>query len=179
MSTGLRNFSRATGMQTYDLPTKDARQQQLSSDVYGAISPHVGQSFSSLGKMASGDQSEFEAMEKPALRQFGQLQGNMASRFSGIGSGSRNSSGFQNTMSEAGAGLAEQLQSQRMGYQTQARQQMMSMISELLGQKNFESLMAPKQRPWWQEMMAGLVPAVGSGALGVGQLYGAKKLGVF
>jgi len=85
-------------------------QQQLFQRLFSQVSPD-----SFLSRLASGDQSQFEALERPALKQFGELQGNLASRFSGMGSGARRSSGFQNTASTAAQDFAEKLQSQRLG----------------------------------------------------------------
>ena len=52
-------------------------------------------------------------MEAPALKQFSGLQGNLASRFSGMGSGARRSSGFQNTSNQAASDFAQQLQANK------------------------------------------------------------------
>src|ERR1017187_6295050 len=79
-----------------------------------------------LERLASGEEGMFNEMEAPALKQFSELQGGMASRFSqgsgGQGAiGSRRSSGFQNTMSQAGQDFAGQLQANRMNLTRQAQ----------------------------------------------------------
>ena len=66
-------------------------QMNLFKSMFGQVGPD-----SFLGKLAGGDQSMFEQMEAPAMRQFQGLQGQLASRFSGMGMGSRRGSGFQN-----------------------------------------------------------------------------------
>jgi hypothetical protein len=71
-------------------------QMQLFQQLFGHVGPD-----SFLNKLASGDQSQFEQLEAPALRQFQGLQGQTASRFSGMGTGAQKSSGFQNAMSSA------------------------------------------------------------------------------
>lgn len=133
-------------------------QMDLFRRLFGQVGP---ESFS--GRLASGDQSQFAQLEAPALKQFSGLQGNIASRFSGLGSGARHSSGFQNTINQAGSDFAQQLQSQRMGLQRQAMQDLMGMSGQLLGQQPYSLI--PKQKPFWQELLL-------SGASGVGQGLG-------
>ncbi len=111
-------------------------QMQLFQKLFSQVSP---ESFTS--KLAGGDQSAFGQMEAPALRQFSGLQGNIASRFSGMGMGGRKSSGFQNTMNSAASDFAQNLQSQRMGYQQQALKDLMSMSGELLEQRPYQNIL--------------------------------------
>jgi hypothetical protein len=118
-----------------------------------------------LSRLAGGDQSQFEQLEAPALKQFGQLQGQLASRFSGMGSGARRGSGFQNASSQATSDFAQALQSNRLGLQRQALLDLMGVSSSLLGQKPYDQYLVPKQKPWWQELL-------GSVAGGLGQLGG-------
>jgi hypothetical protein len=122
-------------------------QMQLFQSLFSNIG---GDSF--VGKLASGDQSQFEQLEAPALRQFGALQGNIASRFSGMGSGARRSSGFQNTMSSAASDFAQQLQAQRLGLQQQAIRDLMGMGSQLLGQRPYEQFLVKKEMPFWKQL---------------------------
>ena len=86
-------------------------------------------------RLARGDQSQFEEMEAPALRQFNELQGGLASRFSGQGMGARKSSGFQNTSNAAASDFASQLQANRQELQRQAILDMMGMSDKLLNQR--------------------------------------------
>ena len=55
-------------------------QMQLFQQLFGNVGPD---SFTS--RLAGGDQSAFEDIERPALQQFAGLQGQTASRFSGMG----------------------------------------------------------------------------------------------
>jgi hypothetical protein len=99
-------------------------QMQLFQQMFGQVSPD-----SYLSKLAGGDESMFNQIEAPAMRQFQGLQGNIASRFSGMGSGgARRSSGFQNTMNQASSDFASDLQSQRMGLQRNAIKDLMRII---------------------------------------------------
>ena len=126
-------------------------QMQLFQQMFSNVNP---ESFTS--RLAGGDQSAFGEMEGSALRQFNELQGGIASRFSGMGMGGRKSSGFQNTMNVASSNFAQDLASKRMGLQRQAIQDLMGMSSDLLGQRPRENLLTPKQKPWWQELLMGI-----------------------
>ena len=112
--------------------------------------------------LAGGDQSQFEQLEAPALKQFGALQGNIASRFSGMGAGARRSSGFQNTMNQATTDFAQQLQSQRMGLQQQAIRDLQGLSGSLLQQKPYEQFLTEKQTPFIQKLLEGLLGGAAS-----------------
>ena len=143
-------------------------QMQLFGQMFGHVGPN---SFTS--KLAQGDQSAFADMERPALQQFNSLQGNIASRFSGMGMGGRKSSGFQNTMNSAASDFASNLQSQRMSYQQQAIKDLMGMSGELLGQRPFENYLVEKPRPWYEEAGIGAASGFGQGlGQGAGKFIG-------
>ena len=145
-----------SGYQKGSLQQFTPEQQQLFSQLFGHLGPE-----SFLGKLAGGDQSQFAEMEAPALRQFQGLQGNIASRFSGMGSGARRSSGFANTMNQASSDFASQLQSQRMGLQRQALQDLMGYSNQLLGQRPEDQFLVKKEMPFWQQLLLGIGEAGG------------------
>ncbi len=135
------------------------QQLQLFQQLFSNVGP---ESFTS--KLAGGDQSAFGQVEAPALRQFGELQGNLASRFSGMGSfGARKSSGFQNTMNQAASSFAQDLQSQRMSYQQQAIKDLMGLSGDLLGQRPYERTLTEKSKPWWQQLLSSAAGGFGEG----------------
>lgn len=138
-------------------------QMQLFQQLLGGSSGGIGSGLEHLSKLAGGDQSYFDQLEAPALRQFGALQGNLASRFSGMGSGARKSSGFGNTVSSAGQELSESLQSQRMGIQQQAIRELLGLGQNLLQQKPYENYLMPKQQSGWQQFLSSLSGGVGQG----------------
>jgi hypothetical protein len=170
-----------------------ARQQQiftpeqlnLFKGMFGQVSPE-----SYLGRLAGGDQSQFEQLEAPALRQFAGLQGGIASRFSGgTGAGSlgqRRSSGFYNAQNQAASDFAQQLQAQRMGLQQNAIRDLHTMSQQLLGARPFEQQLIEKQAPktGFGSFLGGLLGtglgslAGGAGAAIGGQL-GSKVGGMF
>lgn len=132
-------------------------QMQLFQSLFGHVGPG-----SYLSRLASGDQGMFDEMEAPALRQFSGLQGNLASRFSGMGMGSRQSSGFQNTANQASSDFAQDLQSRRQDLQRQAISDLMGMSSNLLGQKPYQQFLYEKKKPFWQQLLGGLGEGLGS-----------------
>ncbi len=141
----------------------DKRQNNLYKQSFG----QVGQD-SYLSRLANGDQSQFDEMEAPALRQFAGIQGNMASRFSGMGMGGRHSSGFQNTMNQAGSDFAQDLASKRNDYRRQAIQDLMGFSKDLLGQRPYEKFMVEKEQkqPGMWGQIGGGVARLGGAAAG-------------
>jgi hypothetical protein len=138
------------GYTTGQLQQFSPEQMQLFQQLFSHVGP---ESFTS--KLAGGDQSQFEQLEAPAMRQFQGLQGNIASRFSGMGTGARRSSGFQNTINQASSDFASDLASRRMGLQQQAIQDLMGMSSQLLGQRPQERMLAKRDMPFWKQLTLG------------------------
>jgi len=143
-------------------------QMQLFQQMFGHVGPE-----SYLSKLAGGDQSTFGEIEAPALRQFAGLQGNIASRFSGMGGlGARKSSGFQNTMNSAASNFAQDLQSQRQGLQRQALMDLMGISNSLLGQRPYENFLVEKQKK-----QSGLGGTIGAGIGGIGGFFAGGPMG--
>lgn len=132
-----------------------------------------------MSRLAAGDEELFNQIEAPALRQFSGLQGNIASRFSGMGSGARRSSGFQNTMGEAASNFAQDLQSQRLGLQRNAIRDMQEMSNQLLNQRPYENFLVKKEPSALQQFLSQIFGGLGQGAGSLGTGYGAKKLGLY
>lgn len=106
-----------------------ARRQQLSGpDSY-------------LAKLAGGDEEAFNQIEAPAMRQFQGLQGQIASRFSGLGGkgslGSRKSSGFQNTINQAGSDFLQDLASKRHTMRSDAIKGLHDMYGDLVNEQPY------------------------------------------
>lgn len=167
-STGQADALKGTGYR--QVQTYTPEQMQLFQQLFGHTSPG-----GYLSKLAGGDQAAFQQLEAPALQQFQQLQGNVASKFSGAGSGARHSSGFQNTLNQATSDFAQQLQAQRLGLQRQAMQDLMGMSHSLLGQQPYSLI--PEQKPFWQELLLSGAGGLGSALGGLGSLFGANILG--
>lgn len=136
----------------------------------GAIQPQIMQY---LQQLLSSSPEATEAFSAPYMRQFNeQIVPGLAERFAGAGALS--SSGFQNALGQAGAGLAENLASMREQLRYGAAQQGQSGISNFLGM-NTQSLM-PKQMGFLKQLLLGLSGGVGQGIGGIGSSFGLNKL---
>lgn len=138
-------------------------QMELFQQMFSQLGPD-----SFLNRLSRGDESLFEEMEAPAHRQFAQAQGGIASRFSGMGMGARNSSGFQNTMNQAASDFAQDLQGKRLGLQREAINDLMNMSNQLLNQRPQEQMLIKKQQkePFWKQLLGMISPAGGDIASG-------------
>lgn len=169
---GYTGSSGSSRNRTGDVIPKGTRSGQLQQftpeqmELFRQIFSHAGPE-SYLSRLAGGDESLFEETEAPALRQFGALQGNIASRFSGgSGRGSlglRRSSGFQNEMGQQASNFSQDLAARRQGLQRQALQDLMGLSESLLGQR-------PQQRFLIKEAEKGpsFLQSLGGGALRAG-----------
>lgn len=124
-----------------------------------------------------GNEDMWGKIEAPALRQFGQLQGDIASRFSGAGMGARKGSGFQNTMGGAAADLSERLQANRMGLQNRAQDQLMGLYQNLMGQDLSTNQLIEKKKSPWMALLEALGGAAGNAAGTFGGMGASKAAG--
>jgi hypothetical protein len=145
-----------SGYKQFQIQKYTPEMMELFQSLFANVSPD-----SYLGKLAAGDQSEFEAMEAPALRQFSELQGNMASRFSGMGTGGRKSSGFQNTMNQASSDFAQDLQSKRMQTRMDAIKELMGFSDQILKNNPYETGLVQKPQSGWQQFANSVGGGVG------------------
>lgn len=178
MSTGLRHGLKSTGMDLLQIPTKSQGQSNLFNQTMGQAQSGIQNSVDQWNQLAGGGNEDmWSKLEAPAMRQFGALQGNLASRFSGGmgagGSGMRKSSGFRNTMNEAGMDLAERLQGQRMGLQQGAQDRLMSLFQQIMGHNEFENVLAPKSIPFWKQL---ILSGMQGGSQAVGNLAGGAAM---
>lgn len=158
-ATGMKE-KRPHGYQKFSMQQFTPEQIELFRQMIGQLGPE-----GFLAKLAGGDESLFNQMETPALRQFSELQGGLASRFSGMGDlGARNSSGFQNAGTAAASNFAEQLQANRLGLQNQALRDLQGMGTQLLGQRPVERGYVKKDRS--PSGWGGLAGAAGGGLAG-------------
>lgn len=159
-ATGTSAGLKGTGYR--QVQTFTPEQMQLFQRLFGQVSPESG-----LSRLVSGSPEAFQQLEAPAHQQFNEQIGSLASRFSGMGTGARRSSGFQQATGAAAGNFAQQLQAQRLGLQRQAMHDLMGMSQQLLGQQPFA--FTPEKKPFWQELLssgAGSIGTIAGGALG-------------
>lgn len=134
-------------------------------ELFQSLFSHVGPE-SYLSKLAGGDEQTFNQIEAPAFRQFNELQGNLASRFSGMGLGGRHSSGFQNASTAAASNFAQDLQAQRMNLQRQALSDLMGFSNQLLNQKPYERFITEKEPSFLDKWLGLAGKTLGAAAQG-------------
>lgn len=165
MSTPNISRLRGTGYNIINTPTKDASQMAWANQVQQGLGRGTSSALQGLSGIASGDQSYFQQLEAPAMRQFGQMQSQIANRFSGMGtSGARHSSGFQNAQGGLAEDFAERLQSQRLGLQQSAWQQLLGMGQHLYDSDTFDTHFLPKKKSFWEEFFGNAAEGIGKGA---------------
>jgi hypothetical protein len=179
-ATGSVSKLKGTGYNQVTIPNKTPQQMGLFNQGAEGLSQGFPQILQQLMQMAQGgDEKSWGQLEAPAMRQFGELQGNIASRFSGAGTGARRSSGFNNAQSGAATDLAERLQSNRLGLQNQAQQSLMQMYQNLIGQDLNTTSLIPKKKKWWEELIPSLAGAAGQAAGQFGGMGLSKLAGLF
>lgn len=156
MATPSISGLKSTGYKAIQSPTKDSGQMAWRDQIQQGIGSGTDYALKGLTGLASGDESTFQQMSAPAWRDFNQSQGGIASRFSGMGSGARRSSGHQNAQSGAATDFAERLQGQRLGLQQKAWEQLLGMGSHLFDQNMFETSLIPKKKKWYEELLSGI-----------------------
>jgi hypothetical protein len=155
------NFSKdkiPKGYELGQLQQFTPEQMQLFQQLFSHLGPD-----SFLSQIAGGDQSGFEEMEAPAMRQFEGLIGQNASRFSGQGMGSRRGSAFQNSTNQITSDFAQDLASRRQSFQRQAIQDLMGYSNQLLGQRPQEKFLKEKPQSFGQQIFGSLMGGLGQG----------------
>ena len=149
-------------------------------NLFQSLFSHAGPD-SYLSRLAGGDQEIFNQIEAPAMQQFSELQGGLASRFSRMGGlGARKSSGFQNTANQATQNFAMQLQANRQQLQQQAIKDLFGISNQLLGQKPYEQFLyekPEKEKKNWGGLIGAGVGGLGGFFLGgpAGAVGGAQQ----
>lgn len=160
-----------SGYSQFELPTMGGGQKQIYDMLKSQIMGGQGQDvFAKLFGTAGGSQEGFDQMEAPAMRQFQQqILPGIANRY--VGSGISGSSGMQNAFANAGQGLAENLQANRMGYHERARDQVMNLMQSLLGTPTSQFGLTKKQTPG-ADFLGSIGSGIGAGLGFLPKLFG-------
>lgn len=162
MSAGFKTVS------TFNPHQAQAFQQLLGS--LGGAGQHAANYWQEL---LSGNSESYDKFAAPYMRQFNeQIVPGLAERFAGAGALS--SSGFQNALGQAGAGLSENLASLREGLRGNAASQSMSGLQNLLGMNSQAFL--PKQMGFLKQLLLGLSGGAGQALGSLGGGFGLQKL---
>jgi len=156
------------------LPTGTSEQQALMGQLLGGLGATGGGlnlGLQNLQQMLSGSPQAMEAFRAPAMRQFQQeIVPGIAERFSGMGAGAQGSSAFANTLGQAGAGLAENLNLQKANLQQNAMSQLMNLLG-MSQQPQFQYQQMPGTEGALAPILSGIGTAFGGpvgAALGQG-----------
>jgi hypothetical protein len=158
------------GYKQGQLANFDPQQMQLYKQGFDQVGPQ-----SYLSKLAAGDQSAFDETEAPAKRQFQGLLGQLGSRFSGLGMGSRHGSGFNLSANQATSDFAQDLASKRQQLRSQAINDLMGLSNNLLSQRPYDRFLTKKQQK--QGTNWGGITGAGLGA--VGGFFAGGPMGAF
>jgi hypothetical protein len=151
------------------LSTFNPQQQGLFNQEASGLSSLQPQIMQYLQQLLSGSPESTAAFEAPYMRQFHeQTIPHLAEQFAGLGATS--SSGFQQALGQAGAGLSEQLAQLREGLRFGAAQQGQQGIQNLLG-LNTQALV-PKQPGFLKQLLLGLSGGFGQGVGSLPALFG-------
>ena len=120
--------------------------QKLFDSLVGSVQGGVTGGTDYLSKLASGDTSAFEEMEKPAYNAFEKQIGALGNRFSHLGA--LDSNYFENATAGAGRELQENLQSKRTQMRQDAIKSLMDQSNQLLNQRPFENIAEEKNKGW-------------------------------
>jgi len=144
-------------------------QMQLFKDMFGQVGPD-----SYLARLAAGDPELMAELERQGLRDFGAQQGNLASRFSGMGDAGRHSSGHALAQTQASQEFAEKLQGQRAGLRQQAIKDLFGLSNELLGQDPYHTFLQDPKKKWWESAIGAIAPVAGTA---IGSYFGNPAMG--
>lgn len=141
-------------------------QMELLKYLQGLIGPE-----SDIGKRLSGNEEYLKTLEKPAWRNFQEVQSAFGNKFSSLGLG--NSGAAQAMKSRTGREFSENLAAQRQTLQRQAVQDLMGISNQLLGYSPYENFLVenPKgARSGFENLIGTIMPILAT-------IFG-KKLGI-
>jgi len=136
--------TKISGYKQHNIQKFTPEQLQLFQQLSGTVTPGATSGTDWLSKLASGDTSAFEEMEKPAYNAFEKQVGALGNRFSHLGA--LDSNYFENAISGAGRELQENLASNRMNIRQNAINSLLNQSNTLLGQSPFESIFTEKKK---------------------------------
>lgn len=164
-------FKGPSGLRGYNTPQYTPQQLDLFQRNFQYVDPN-----SYLAQLAGGDEGAIRDIQAPDWRDFGQAQGQLASRFTGFGGqgslSARGGSGFKNTANQQSVDFATNLAAQRHQIRQSAIHELMGLSDSLLNQHPYDTNLyqkQPKQGGW-----GGLI---GAGIGGIGGFFAGGPAG--
>lgn len=161
--TGSSQFRGPSGYMTGQVEGLSPGGRALYDQFHEGSSEGIGAGLKHLTGLASGDESAFEEMERPATRRFGEQQAQLASRFSGMGIGARRSSGFQNASGSHARDFVQDMQSKRMDIRNNAINQLLGIGKHLLGTQDTKHYMVEEGPSGFEQFLSAAAPLAGAG----------------
>ena len=132
---GISQFIFGTPESYFNIPSRTALYEQLA----GGATRALPQGFDFISRLLGGDESIFQELEAPALRQFQeQIIPGLSERFTGMGLGAQGSSGYQQTLGAAGSRLAQDLAGQRAQYRMSALDRLLAQAGQTMQARPFD-----------------------------------------
>ncbi len=168
---------------TQTKPIYNPQQEALLEQLLGGLQQQMPQGLQNLQNILGGGEETFAAFERPARRAFEQQTlPTIAERFTGtFGEGSQRSSAFGQALGTAGRELEENLMAKRLGLQSDAFSQLISLLGSATSPRQYQ-YQQPRQPGFLENLAVGAAPGIGTalggyipGAIG-GGLSGLMKL---
>ena len=163
---------KAAGYNVASIDNFTPEQHELFKQQFQNVGPD-----SVTSRLARGDQSQFEELERPAWKDLQKSQGQLNTLYSSRSASGRNTSGYKNRQNQLSSDFADLLSSKRMGLQRQAISDLSNMSNQLLNQRPYENfLVEPNKKPsFFQQLLQGGLPIAGAAAGGyLGGIPGAQ-----
>jgi len=173
------DFLFGKGAKTKTKPIFNPQQEAILNQLLGGLQQQLPQGLQNLQNILGGGEEDFAAFERPARRGFEQeTLPTIAERFTGaFGPGSQRSSAFGQALGTAGRELEENLLAKRMGLQTDALSQLMSMLGPATSPRQYQ-YQQPRRTGFLESLLTSTAQGLGAGFTGgLGQSLGGK-LGV-
>ncbi len=158
-----------SGYNLVQLPKYSPQQMERSQARLGQLGESAGRGTDLLSKLALGDDSSYNDLAAPALRDFRERAlPEIAQRFQGTGG--LNSSSFANAATSAGTDLTERLSAQRAIIQDRSLSNLLNLEQSLLQNSPYDHYYQPNQnkRSLWESLRGPLVGAAGGALTGFG-----------
>ena len=134
------------GYSQYQIDKFTPEMKQLYDSMVGSVGPGAVSGTDWLSKIAGGDESAFEEMEKPAYNAFEKQLGSIGNRYSHLGA--LDSNYFENATAGAGRELQENLQSKRTKLRQEATNSLLDQSNRLMDKEPYEHFMKKKKSNW-------------------------------
>lgn len=157
-------FGKTHKEQFRQVPNISPEQQQLLNQLLGGLGQNLGYGQEYLGQMLQGGPEATQAFSAPYMRQFReQILPEIGERYAGVGGLS--SSGFQQELGQAGAGLSERLASLREDLRGQAMDRLQNLLQTGLGTQATQGYYTPSYRSsgMFQGILSGGAQGMGMG----------------